>query len=260
MFVAVSNNTSNRMTAVSPWGIWPTVGFSVIIIAAFLLAQILASTVLVAIDLRQDPALDIDVYSRSLDTNGLLLAIATCAGMVTTVSLVATFVRVRRSVSLIQYLRLYPVATRTLVGWLSLVLVLALLWDVFTFLLGKPVVPDFMIAAYQSAGFVPLFWIALVVAAPISEEFFFRGFLFEGIRFTRLGSAGAVVLTSLGWAAVHLQYDLYEIGTVFVLGVVLAIARLQTDSLYTTIAMHGLINFLATLEAAVYLRHMPEVS
>ncbi len=59
---------------------------------------------------------------------------------------------------------------------------------------------------------------------------------------------------------VHLQYDLYEIATVFVLGVVLALARLRTNSLYTTIAMHAMVNFLATLEVAIYLRYLPELS
>ncbi len=243
-----------------PWGIWATAGFSLIIVAAFLLTQIVASSVLLAMELRQDPALDIDVYSQSLATNGLLLAVATCGGMLTTVVLVSTFVRLRKAATLMQYLHFHPVATRTLIGWLSVVLVLALLWDLLTLLLGKPVVPPFMIAAYQSAGFVPLFWIALVVAAPVSEEVFFRGFLFEGIRYTRLGSAGAVILTSLGWALVHLQYDTYEMATVFVLGIVLALARLRTNSLYTTMAMHALVNFLATLETAVYVRYLPTAS
>ena len=251
------HNTPTQAASFTPWGIWATAGFSLIIVAAFLLAQIVASSVLVAIELRQDPALDIAVYSQSLETNGLLLAVATCGGMLTTVVLVGTFIRLRGPRTLMQYLHFYPVATRALVGWLSVVLVLAVFWDLLTLLLGRPVVPPFMIAAYQSAGIVPLFWIALVVAAPISEEVFFRGFLFEGIRYTRLGSMGAVILTSLGWALVHLQYDVYEMSTVFVLGVVLALARLRTDSLYTTIAMHALVNFLATLEAAVYLRYLP---
>lgn len=255
-----SHNTSNSVAAFTPWGIWATAGFSLIIIAAFLLTQIVASSVLVAMELQQNPALDIDVYSESLATNGLLLAVATCAGMLTTVVLVGTFVRLRKPGTLMQYLHFYPVATRALVGWLSVILILALLWDLLTFLLGRPVVPPFIIAAYQSAGFVPLFWVALVMAAPVSEEVFFRGFLFEGIRYTRLGSAGAVIMTSLGWALVHLQYDIYEMTTVFVLGVVLALARLRTNSLYTTIAMHALVNFLATLEAAVYVRHLPATS
>jgi membrane protease YdiL (CAAX protease family) len=254
------DNTSSQAAAFTPWGIWATAGFSLIIVAAFLLTQIVVSSALVAMELRQNPALDIDVYSQSLATNGLVLAVATCGGMLTTVALVSAFVRLRKPGTLMQYLHFYPVATRALVGWLSVVLILALLWDLLTFLLGRPVVPHFMIAAYQSAGFMPLFWIALVVAAPVSEEVFFRGFLFEGIRYTRLGSGGAVVLTSLAWAVVHLQYDFYEMTTVFMLGVVLALARLRTNSLYTTIAMHALVNFLATLEAAVYLRYLPAAS
>jgi membrane protease YdiL (CAAX protease family) len=41
---------------------------------------------------------------------------------------------------------------------------------------------------------------------------------------------------------------------------VLALARLRTNSLYTTIAMHALVNFLATLEAAVYVRQLEAAS
>ena len=258
--MALGNSTASGTAPFTPWGMWATAGFSLIIIAAFLFTQVVASSALVAVELRQNPALDVTAYSQSLATNGLLLAVATCGGTLTTVALVGAFVRLRKPATLIQYLHFYPVSARVLVGWLSVVLILALLWDLLTFWLGRPVVPAFMTAAYQSAGFLPLFWIALVVAAPVSEEVFFRGFLFEGIRYTRLGSVGAVILTSLGWAVVHLQYDLYEIATVFVLGVVLALARLRTNSLYTTIAMHAMVNFLATLEVAVYLRYLPEGS
>ena len=44
---------------------------------------------------------------------------------------------------------------------------------------------------------------------PVFEELFFRGFLLEGFRRTFLGTTGAVVLTSLLWAVIHTQYDLY---------------------------------------------------
>jgi uncharacterized protein len=241
----------------SPWGIWATVGLSLIIVAAFLLVQILASSILLTIELSRNPTLDVEAYAQSLAANGLLLALATIGGMVTTVALVGLFVRLRKAVSVSQYLHLHPVEPTILIRWLGLMLALALLWDAGTYLLGKSVIPDFMLAAYQSAGFAPLLWLALVVAAPLAEEVFFRGFLFEGIRCTRLGGSGAIVLTSLGWALVHVQYDLYEVSTVFALGLILAIARLRTNSLYTTIAMHALVNLLATLEVAVYLHHAP---
>jgi membrane protease YdiL (CAAX protease family) len=241
----------------SPWGIWATAGFSLIVVAAFLLVQLLASAMLVAIELRKNPVLDAEAYSQSLAGNGLLLALATVGGMLTTVTLVGVFVRLRKTVSVSQYLHLYPVQPTILIRWLGLMLALALLWDAATYLLGRPIIPDFMLAAYQSAEFTPLLWFALVVAAPLTEEVFFRGFLFEGIRYTRLGGSGAMLLTALGWALVHVQYDLYEISTVFALGLILAVARLRTNSLYTTIAMHSLVNLLATLEVVAYLHHAP---
>lgn len=246
-----------RGSSSSPWGIWATAGFSLIVVAAFLLVQVLVSSLLVAIELERNPSLDIEAYGHALAGNGLLLALATIGGMLTTVALVGLFVHLRKDISVAQYLHLHQVEPTILVRWLGIMLALALLWDAVTYLFGRSVIPDFMLAAYRSAGFAPLFWLALVVAAPLAEEVFFRGFLFEGIRHTRLGASGAVLLTSLAWALVHVQYDSYEIGTVFVLGLILAVARLRTNSLYTTIAMHALVNLLATSEVAMYVQHAP---
>ena len=246
-----------RGSSSGPWGIWATLAFSLIIVAVFLAVQVLVSTILVAVELKRNPSLDVEAYGQTLANNGLVLALATIGGMLTTVALVGLFVRLRKDVSVAQYLHLHPVEPIALVRWLSIMLALVLLWDAVTYLLDRSVIPDFMVQAYRSAGSAPLFWLALVVAAPLAEEVFFRGFLFEGIRHTRLGGSGAVLLTSLGWALVHVQYDSYEISTVFVLGLMLAIARLRTNSLYTTIAMHALINLLATSEVVVYLHHAP---
>lgn len=244
-----------RTSAYTPWGIWATIGFGLIIAACFVLIQILSTVVFWAVKENNDPELDIVAFAASLETNGLLIASATCATMLTTVGLVALFVRVRKQATLKQYLHLYPVAAKTLIRWLAVLLLFAILWDGLTYLLDRPVIPEFMLSAYQTAYFTPLLWLALVIAAPLAEEVFFRGFLFEGIRYSRLGALGAVVLTSLAWAVIHLQYGFYEIGTLFVLGIVLGIARLQTRSLYTTIAMHAFANLLATLELVVYLHY-----
>jgi CAAX protease family protein len=251
------NGVAMRGSSSGPWGIWATLGFSLIIVAAFLLVQVLVSSILVAVELKRNPALDVEAYGQALASNGLLLALATIGGMLTTVALVGLFVRLRKDVSISRYLHLHPVEPTILVRWLGIMLALALLWDAVTYLFGRSVIPDFMLAAYRSAGFAPLFWLALVAAAPLAEEVFFRGFLFEGIRHTRLGGSGAVLLTSLAWALVHVQYDSYEISTVFVLGLILALARLRTNSLYTTIAMHALINLVATSEVAVYVHQVP---
>ena len=133
-------------------------------------------------------------------------------------------------------------------------MLLIALSDALTVWLSRPIVPPFMVEAYRTAGFVPLFWLALIVAAPLAEETLFRGFLFEGIVRSRLGAIGTVILSSLTWALIHMQYELYGIATIFVSGLLLGYVRLKTGSLYATMFLHGLMNLVATIEVAVFLK------
>ena len=69
---------------------------------------------------------------------------------------------------------------------------------------GRDVVPRFMRDAYisaRSSNSLVLFFLAVVVVAPITDEIAFRGFLFRGLSATWLGVAGTVALTSAAWAA-----------------------------------------------------------
>jgi hypothetical protein len=88
----------------------------------------------------------------------------------------------------------------------------------------------------------------MVVAAPIFEETFIRGFMFLGILRSKLGAAGAVFITSVAWAAMHLQYDAFGMGTIFALGIVLGLARWKTGSLYPSLAAHAAVNLIAVLQ------------
>jgi len=87
-----------------------------------------------------------------------------------------------------------------------------------------------------------------MVAAPLGEETLFRGFFFQGLLRSRLGAPGAIALSSLFWALIHVQYDAYGIATIFVTGLFLGYARLKTQSLYVPIFLHSLNNLGATLE------------
>jgi hypothetical protein len=124
--------------------------------------------------------------------------------------------------------------------------------DGLTYLLRGRIVPPFMIDVYETARFVPLLWFAVVAVAPITEELFIRGFLFQGVVRSRLGPAGAIVLSALGWAAMHTQYDLFGITTIVLGGLLLGYARLRSRSLYVPIAMHVVQNLVATVEVMVY--------
>jgi hypothetical protein len=131
-------------------------------------------------------------------------------------------------------------------------LTFALFSDLLTWVLGKPIVPEVMLEAYRTSVWPILLWVAVVICAPWGEELFFRGFLFKGWLHSPLGGWGTIFLTSLIWAAIHLQYDLYGVATIFVGGLLLGYARLRSGSLYPSILMHTLMNVLAMGQTAYF--------
>lgn len=241
-----------------PWGVWTTLGFGIVVLVVYLVVQILAAGGLAALELRSNPDLDPDELVTNLRTSGFALSLGVTGGMILCVSLIVLFAWFRKGMTVKRYLHLNPVDSKTLVRWLGVILLFAILWDSLALLLGRDVIPEFMFQVYETAYIMPLLWFALIVAAPLFEELFFRGFLFEGIRYSRVGAGGALISTSLAWAVIHLQYDVYEIGAIFILGLVLGAARLKTQSVYTAVAMHACSNLLATIEVAVYLQLWPD--
>jgi membrane protease YdiL (CAAX protease family) len=113
--------------------------------------------------------------------------------------------------------------------------------------LNRPTESDIMVQAYATSVWPVLFWVAVVVFGPFFEEVLFRGFLFEGFRQSRIGIVGTIILTSLVWAGFHLQYGLFEIASIFVLGVIFGIVRYKTGSLWAPMIMHAFNNLLAVL-------------
>ena len=94
---------------------------------------------------------------------------------------------------------------------------------------------------------VPGLLLALLAAgivAPLTEEIFFRGFVFGALR-DRLGVGVAIVLSALVFAAAHLQP--YALPALFALGALLAWLYQLTGSLWPSILMHSTINTVALL-------------
>jgi hypothetical protein len=162
------------------------------------------------------------------------------------------FARLRKNISVTNYIGFKEPSKREWVQWLLILAGFMFLSDGVSFLLHQPVVPPFMIDAYQTASSLPTLLFAIVVVAPIFEEIFFRGFLFQGIRYSRLGPIGAIGITSLLWAVIHLQYDIYGMATVFALGLLFGMARLKTDSIHLLMVMHSFVGLVATMETALY--------
>ncbi len=210
-------------------------GWSLAAFAAYLAAQLAA---VAALQLARVPGA------------GLAFAVATLAGAPAGLAVIALAVR-----------RLPRAAVRAELGlalprpWAAVLSLFALAafaaaYDALARRLGRPVAPESMVAAYRTAGWLPAFWLAAVAAAPLFEETLFRGLLLGGLRRSRLGAAGAALLTAAAFALPHLQYDLYDVAAVFVLGLLLAAVRLATGSTLLTIALHAASNLFALAQIA----------
>jgi uncharacterized protein len=86
------------------------------------------------------------------------------------------------------------------------------------------------------------FWITLAVTAPICEEVIFRGFLMRGWCESRIGAPGAIMLSSLLFTAIHVQYNLATLVTVFGLSLVFGVMRWRSGSTALTILLHMVWN------------------
>ncbi|HUD72148.1 MAG TPA: CPBP family intramembrane glutamic endopeptidase, partial [Dongiaceae bacterium] len=91
--------------------------------------------------------------------------------------------------------------------------------------------------------------LAIGIAGPIAEELAFRGIALWRLRTMRLGTAGAVVVTSLLWTALHFQYEPAVLAQIFLDGLVLGAARVRTGSLGAPIAMHVTGNLFSIAES-----------
>ncbi len=86
----------------------------------------------------------------------------------------------------------------------------------------------------------------VILAAPISEEIFFRGFVFRGMR-RALPFVAAAVISAVIFGAFHYTgtSSLTVLPQLAVLGLALAWIYERTGSIYPTMAVHAVNNTLA---------------
>jgi uncharacterized protein len=93
--------------------------------------------------------------------------------------------------------------------------------------------------AAVAAGFL------IVVAAPVAEEVFFRGFFFGGLR-SAMPLLPAALISGLLFGSIHLSGgNLAAAGMLSVLGMLLAWLYERTGSLWAPITLHAVNNALA---------------
>src|SRR5262252_2673057 len=195
------------------WAAWRVVLYALLICGAYLFAQTAAFFAIVSSETAAAQGKDAGAWA----SNGLVLAACTIAAALVCVPLMG-YLAGRREEQPWAYLGIRPFRRKSLLLWCVVMILFLACSDLASVALGRPLVPQFMIDAYESAGYPVLLAFALLVAAPLVEELFFRGFVISacgslGVPF-RIAATGS----ALAWAAIHSQYDLYDMSQVFLMG------------------------------------------
>lgn len=154
-----------------------------------------------------------------------------------------------------EVLALGPVETgwRPYVRSLLELLAIVAVFDTLAFLIKpEPLMGD--IKPFVAMVRSDLWWLAVIavgVGAPLSEELLFRGFLQSALARTRIGFAGASVVTTAAWTALHANYSVLGVAQVAVIGLYLCWVLWRTGSLRVTIFCHAAYNTLMIMLLAL---------
>ena len=117
--------------------------------------------------------------------------------------------------------------------------IIIILHNVLLYVLGVDTQGEEIVKVFTKLNSPFWFFIVGAVFAPLVEETFFRGFLFQGFR-ERYGWQIAMLLSSAIFAIAHL--DLVALIPTFVLGNVLAYVYHRSNSIWPGAILHFLVN------------------
>ena len=167
-------------------------------------------------------------YVRELAGGGLTIALSVVMGL--PAALLALWIAIRLSrVPFVDYLALRWTSWWYLLFGIAGMVVLVMGWEGVSYAMGRESSAGFMVDVLKSARAEGALWLLVIsfcVVAPITEEFLTRGFLYRGWSESFLRPAGAIVLSSLVWTAMHLQYDWFFFGEIFSIGTAIRLPAL----------------------------------
>lgn len=245
------DETSQSQGKVMRWGLISTLLWSLLISALFVLVQVFAS-IIYSIIFYSDVLNAGEEFFNSLESNGDFLAICTFSTSIFCSAAILFIVKLRKGARIKEYLGMRLTDFHAVVFWFVIITALIVMVDYLTVSLGRPLVPEYMLSAYSSSSLKGFFIFAILFGAPFFEELFFRGFLFEGIRSSRIGAWGAIFFTAFFWTVIHTQYDLYDLSYLFFVGIFFGIVKDKTRSIWLVMGLHFYLNLIATLQT-VYL-------
>lgn len=127
--------------------------------------------------------------------------------------------------------------------------VVRFLYVAVAFALGFHIAPQQVLTRLDltGAGFLLTLFVG-AVAAPFTEEIFFRGFVYGGLRGS-IGVIGAMIVSAVFFTALHFTLELFL--PIFVLGLILTWLYEYTGSLYPGMFLHAANNAVGLIVAAL---------
>lgn len=223
------------------WGYWTTLGWAVL---AFMVGQFIGFAAVLW--------LHAGAWTTIVQTpyDGVLVTLFIVISNPVMVGVLALAVWLRDA-SQVDYFALHRPRQNDVVTGIVCLVGLIAASDALLYLSGRDLVTDFQLQSYTSAaaeGWLPAMMFAAIVIAPAGEEIMFRGFLFRGWVRSERSAWSAIVVISLLWAALHVQYDWTGMLQIFVVGLFLGWTRLRSNSTLLTFILHALFNLEGTLE------------
>ena len=233
-----------------PWGYWATLGWAVL---AFLAGQFVGLAALVWWRMGDVHALMTAPY------DGILVTLFILVSNPVTIAVIAVAVLLARA-NVADYLALIWPRVRFVIIAIVVLVVLIAVCDGLLFASGRALVTQFQLEAYTTAaaeGWLPAMFVGAIIVAPAGEEIMFRGFLFRGWARSERTAWPAIVVISVLWAALHVQYDWTGVLQIFVIGLFLGWVRWRSGSTLLTFVLHALFNLEGTLETVLQMHFFP---
>jgi uncharacterized protein len=231
------------------WKFWGTALWGLFIFAAMFIGQVVP---LLAIVVWKAGKIDL-AEAINVAGDGRALALTVIGGLPAVLLAIWLPVHLSRT-PFKEYLALRWTTWQNVVIGIAAMIVMVEGWDLLSKATGHEVTAGFMGDIMKSVISDGVLWLAVLafaVVAPLTEELLARGFLYRGWSESFLRVPGAIVLSSLVWTAMHVQYDLFFLGEVFSIGLVLGYVRYRSQSIWLTTLLHGLNNLAALIQTIV---------
>jgi membrane protease YdiL (CAAX protease family) len=189
------------------------------------------------------PSGDFDTWFMRAD----ILAYSSFVGFLFTLPLIKIATKEKTFHKQLTYLAVKKVSKQGVWLWLTVAVVFVGLEEL-TLMLMAVDAPEFMLNIKNSTegvGDLILVFIAICLIAPVVEELIFRGVLFARLQQTQLGNSGAILITSIYFASLHVQYDAIGMFVVLLMGLLLGWVRYKSNNTSYCILIHVVSNTLA---------------